>query len=50
MFPPDEKMLEAGKLMSHAKDVEILNLRAKSEDDELVHSSMTYVHLTPFCI
>ena len=36
--------------MSRAKDIEISILRARSEDDELVYNSMTYVHLTPFCI
>ena len=50
LLSPDEGMLEARKLMSRAKDAEISLLKARSEDDKLVHGSMTYVHLTPFCI
>ena len=48
LLSPDEGMLEARKLMSRAKDAEISFLKARSEDDEFVHGSMTYVHLTLF--
>ena len=34
LFSPDEEMLEAGKLMSQAKDAEISLLKARSEDNE----------------
>ena len=45
LFSPDEGMLEAGKLMSQAKDTEISLLKARSEDDkELFEGELCDAH------